>query len=337
MGWQPRLNAQGLRQRASALAITRDFFHQRDLIEVDTPVIGRATITDPQIEALAVTLHQQHQPVGEFYLQTSPEYFMKRLLAANAKEYADQKGPLLDFYQLAKVFRDNDLGRNHQIEFTLLEWYRQGFGLQQMITETLDFCGHFHQHLDGQPLSPARLVNYVNAFVDHFGVHPEQASHSELRQLLTKHGLVESVVSSDPNSTLVQLLFSTVIEPRLFREADDVTPIVITGYPLSQAALATCDPQRPDQAQRFEVYLRGIELANGYVEETNASVLRDRFRIDNEQRKLLGRPIKSLDDDFLAAHDAGLPACAGVALGFDRLLMVALKKTELAAVLPFPL
>lgn len=337
MAWQPRLNAQGLRQRARALALAREFFQQRDVIEVDTPVIGRSTITDPQIEALCVTLNHQHQPFGDCYLQTSPEYFMKRLLAANAIEHADENSPLLDFFQLGKVFRDNDLGRNHQIEFTLLEWYRQGFGLQQMINETLDFCCHFHQHLGGQPLSLARSVNYVNAFIEQFGVHPEHATDSELRHLITEHGLVESVVATDPGSTLVQLLFSTIIEPQLFLEVDDVTPLVITGYPLSQAALATSDPASPDQAQRFEVYLRGIELANGYVEESDAQVLRDRFRIDNQQRRLLGRTVKPVDEEFLAAHDSGLPACAGVALGFDRLLMVTLNKNQLAAVLPFPL
>ncbi len=302
-----------LKERASCLRLVREFFFDRDLLEVDCPAISHASSIDQHIDVMRVEMDQNRWA----YLHTSPEYKIKRLLAAG----------IGDCYQLSHVYRSEESGKLHNPEFTMLEWYRLGWEFTLFMEETLDLI----RLMLG--LLPASFINYRTALKTYAGIDYLHATSSELLACIDKHG---QQVSSDAQNwdkeTLLQFLMSAVVEPHLGKDQ----LLVLHDYPASQAALARTR-QNGDEtvAERFEIYYQGIELANGYHELTDVNEQRQRLYKEQEARKTMGKSHLPIDDNFLAALEKGLPPCCGVAVGFDRLLMLRLGKTALTDVLPF--
>jgi lysyl-tRNA synthetase class 2 len=297
------------------LAGVREFFAARGVLEVDTPTLSASAVSDPQIESLAT--HVAGMP-GPRYLSTSPEFPMKRLLAAGSG----------DIYQICKVFRDGERGRWHNPEFTMLEWYRLGFDDAALMTEVQDLTAGLlapHRRL----LLPAGRLTYRDALRQFAGVDAHSDNDATLQSAAAAQGAAHSA-ALDRDATL-DLLMGLVVGPRLGHDR----PCFICDYPASQASLARLKPGLPAVAARFELYIDGVEIANGFHELANAADQRARFAQDLALRRARGQIQPPLDERLLAALDSGLPDCAGVALGFDRLLAVALGATRLSDVMNF--
>jgi elongation factor P--(R)-beta-lysine ligase len=313
--WRPRASAATLALRAALLARTRRFFEERGVLEVDTPLVVRAPVSDPHIHSVEVTLGT----VGGF-LQTSPEYAMKRLIAAGVG----------DIYQVCHVVRAGEAGRLHNPEFTLIEWYRRGHSIGALMDE-VDALVRSLLSERAQPMK-ARRLTYREAFLRAHQPDPLGSPIEELLQAARQAGWVPSQERPATRDELLDLLMSTAVAPQLGRDA----LTFIHDYPASQAALARLNPLDPRVAMRFELYAGDIELANGFDELTAAVEQRARFEADNRARALMGLPVRAPDERLLAALEQGLPPCAGVALGFDRVVMLASGAQEIADVLPFP-
>lgn len=312
--WRPSATLTTLKQRAALLRAVREFFSQRDVLEVDTPLLSRFGVTDLHLENLTTEL--QAFPKRSLFLQTSPEYAMKRLVAAYQTS----------IYQLGKVFRDDLVGRHHNPEFTMLEWYRVGFTMTQLIDEVIALLQLTLGNLTVIQLS------YQQAFLQTLQLDPLTSTVAEIKAKLSEYSHVaELSARENDRDTLLQLAMSVIIEPSFCPQS--IT--VINDFPASQAALAQLCAQDTRVAKRFEVYVGGIELANGYQELTNASQQQQRFEDDNVLRQQHHKPARLADFRLIAALELGLPECAGVALGFDRLLMLQAKKDDIAQVLPF--
>lgn len=308
--WRPAADGGALRARAGLYRQIRAFFARRGLLEVETPLLGSAAVTDPALEAFAVAT-----PEGHRYLQTSPEYAMKRLLAAGSG----------DIYQLGKAFRAGESGRRHNPEFTLLEWYRLGFSAADLIRETGELVGEL-LGLRGWQVWPYRRL-----FAEILGIDPFAADQSAL-EAIARERLGEIPALGDRDA-LLDLLVSHLVEPAIA----DWGMVFVVDYPPSQAALARCRNRGGDSvAARFECYVDGLELANGYWEAADAAVLSQRFEADNVLRRQRGLPEMAIDQHLLDAVDAGLPDCAGIALGVDRLLALRLGATDLGQTISFP-
>jgi elongation factor P--(R)-beta-lysine ligase len=322
--WRPSAAPGALRQRAALLARTREFFAARGVLEVDTPVLVNAPASDVHIGSAAVQLapaqHGAAQAAPLLYLHTSPEYAMKRLLAAGSG----------DIYQICHVVRADERGRLHNPEFTLIEWYRVGWRLEALMDEvealTRALLGPCAAARSGERLS------YREAFVRELGLDPFEASDRELRRRAGRFGLEPGAAGDGDRDELLDFLMSCAVGPKLGQAA----LTFIHGYPASQAALARLDPHDPRSALRFELYCEGVELANGFQELQSAAEQRARFERDNAARRRAGRPAAPPDERLLAALAAGMPECAGVALGFDRVLMIALGASHIDEVLAFP-
>ena len=319
LNWQPTATVDTLRERARLIAMMRAFFAARDIWEVETPVLGQGGSTDVHLVSLS-SLARTDKGQRKLWLQTSPEFHMKRLLAADS-------GPI---FQLAKSFRDGEVGARHNIEFTMLEWYRPGFTLAQLIEETTALVAHV------LPQSPGPVVyyRYRELFHRHLEVDPFTTSLVTLRSLAAERGNMSAqALAEEGRDTCLDLLMGMVIEPTLGQQELSV----VVDYPASQAALARRHQDADGEwvASRFELYLNGIELANGYDELTDAEEQRQRFDADNAERRRLGLPEVDVDAHLLAALEQGLPASSGVALGLDRLIQLALGKTRLEEVLAF--
>jgi lysyl-tRNA synthetase class 2 len=296
------------------LGRVREFFAARQVLEVETPVLSPAAVTDPQIESLTTRVSGMPR---RYFLHTSPEYAMKRLLAAGSG----------DIYQLCKVFRDEEHGRWHNPEFTLLEWYRLGFDDAALMTEVEALVGAVlgaHRRL-----APAERLTYAEALHRHAGVEPHAADDAALARRAADLG-IECRAELDRDATL-DLLMGLVVGPKLGIHR----PCFICDYPASQASLARTKAGQPQVAARFELYIDGIELANGFHELADASEQRRRFEQDLATRRARGRVEPPLDEHLLDALKAGMPDCAGVALGFDRLVAVALGKARLSECMAF--
>lgn len=308
-----------LKKRSQALKTLRAFFYARSVMEVDTPILSSAATPDLHLRSLST----QVQVPGEadprtFYLHTSPEYPMKRLLCAGSG----------DIFYLGKVFRDGDVSRRHQVEFTLLEWYRLGFDLRAMMDETVKVV----QSLLGD--RPVEMISYEEAFESYAGLEAIHDTDAKSCQAcLAEHRVPEVVgVDADDKPLWEQLVLTEVIEPQLGR--GKVT--CLYHYPSREAALAQLHPQDERLALRFEVFVDGMELANGYQELADADEYRRRFEADLAQRSENGLPNVPMDEALLSALAVdGLPACSGVALGVDRLLMLAFQADDIRGVLPF--
>jgi lysyl-tRNA synthetase class 2 len=313
MSWRPTATLSALRHRAAMLAAARDFFAGRGVLEVETPILSSAAVSDPQIESLATRVAGM---AARSYLCTSPEYAMKRLLAAGSG----------DIYQICKVFRDAERGRWHNPEFTLIEWYRLGYDDAALMTEVEALVGCL---LAPRRLEPAERLSYSAALQRHAGVDAHGASDGDLTESARRHGVVcDAELDRDAK---LDLLMGLVVGPRLGLDR----PCFICDYPASQAALARLKPGLPPVAARFELYLNGIELANGFHELVNAGEQRARFGQDLALRRARGQAESPLDEHLLAALAAGMPDCAGVALGFDRLVALALGAPQLADAMAF--
>lgn len=314
MRWQPDAALDTLRLRAHLLARVRGFFADRGVLEVDTPLMCQATGTDPHLDALALEL----APGDWRYLQTSPEFAMKRLLAAGS-------GPI---YQLCKAFRRDESGQRHNPEFTMLEWYRPGFDDNQLMAEVAALMAACLPATVPDAAGIARL-SYRDLFRQHLTLDPFAATDDDLRACARRHTDTHALVLS--RDDLLNLLMALVIEPQL------QDPVFVVDFPASQAALAQInrDQHGNDVARRFELFVAGMELANGYLELTDSAEQARRFAADNRQREAAGRPVRAVDDRLLAALEHGLPACAGVALGFDRLVMLAAGAGHIREVLSF--
>ncbi len=292
------------------LAGVRTFFAQRQVMEVDTPVLAAHTVTDPHLRSLVVS--DGGARIG--YLQTSPEFMMKRLLAAGSGS----------IYQIAKAFRAGELGRHHHIEFVLVEWYRLGFSMFDLMDEVVDLI---HEFVGKKPV---RRVAYADLFSEAFSQDPLRSDLALWRELVREH--IPSVVHvPEDQDGCLDMLLSQVIVPTWSQE----TITCVCHYPASQAALARLCAEDVRVAERFEVYVGTVELANGYHELTDVHEQVERMREDNQVRGQMGLDEVVIDQDFLAALASGLPDCSGVALGFDRLFMLHLGKESLAEVVAF--
>jgi len=305
--WQPSAHFNILRLRASLYKQVRQFFSELEVLEVETPIFSAACVPDPNIEPFYSDYHGPNPK--RLFLQTSPELAMKRLLAAGSGA----------IFQITKVFRDKEAGRWHNPEFTLLEWYRPGFKQNDLIQE----INQLLQRLLHCP--PAEILTYCAAFEQYTGLHPIHSPLSILQNYTTQFGL------NLERDTCLQLIFSHQIEPQLTRLT------VIKDFPATQAALARKRLDNPELAERFEVYMQGIELANGFYELTDPVEQGQRFKQDLANRRALKLPTYPLDERFLAALESGLPDCAGVALGLDRLLMIMAGASHINEVLSFPI
>jgi len=305
--WKPTVAPGVLERRAQMLRLAREFFATRSIIEVETPTLTNSGVSDPHIASLTARLKVRGERT--YFLQTSPEYAMKRLLASGAP----------DIYQICKVFRDQEIGHLHQPEFTMVEWYRHGATLDDMIEETCAFIIEVSE----TPSLPVEKYRYRDIFLDTCHVDPLEADIDHLadcagRMIDTMTPDLRQRLGADRNAWL-DLLMSHVVVPGL---ASDRL-LAIHHFPADQAALARLDPAKPELAERFEIFLNGIELANGYRELTDAAEQRRRFNADLDRRRTAALPMMEPDQALLAALDFGLPECSGVAIGFDRLVMTA--------------
>ncbi len=317
--WAPSATLDNLRARARLLAAIRRFFAEREVLEVETPLLSQAAATDPHLDSF-VTAYQEPgaAQAASCYLHTSPEFAMKRLLAAGS-------GPI---YQLCKVFRQGERGRRHNPEFTMLEWYRPHWDHHALMDEVEDLVRSVLPARGA--LGPTERLSYVEAMRRLAGVHPLEDSIEQLAACAQGHGITMASVLVERDDWL-DLLMSHVVEPRL----GEAGLCFIYDYPRSQAALARISPSDPRLAQRFELYLRGVELANGFHELTDAAEQRARFQADLARRRAEGLNVVPMDEHLLAALAFGMPSCAGVALGVDRLCMLRCEAERIDEVISF--
>ena len=322
MSWQPSMSWQHAKQRANVLATIRKFFNERDVIEVETPLLSNGTITDvhldPFITQFNYSTDSNIEEAKALYAQTSPEFAMKRLLASG---YGC-------CYQICKAFRHEQHGRYHNPEFTMLEWYRVGFDHFQLIEEVAALLR------DVLACKDTESISYQNLFLREVNIDPLKATNEELTTLISEHGMLSDwLINEGSKDTLLQFVMSEIIEPRI---GNDI-PCFVYNFPASQASLAKISADDSRVAERFECYFKGIELANGFNELTDADQQLRRFRADNEIRSDMNKEQRPIDDNFIAALKHGLPKCSGVALGVDRLLMLALGAKSIDKVISFPI
>jgi lysyl-tRNA synthetase class 2 len=321
--WFPTADLNVQRLRARLLAQIRAFFAARGVLEVDTPALSVAANPDPNVASFTTCYTGPGLRHGHtLFLHTSPEFPMKRLLAAGSG----------CIYQIAKVFRDGEAGARHNPEFTLLEWYRVGFDHHRLMTEVTELVTGLLQGL--VDLRAAERLSYAQAFQRYLDLDPHQATVTDLAACVRAQGLAAppGMPENDPDPWL-DLLLTHCIEPHLGRGG----LTFLYDYPASQASLARLRQDDYPVGERFELYLEGIELANGFHELGDGNEQRRRFLHDKQIRIGRGLPGVPVDEHLLAALSAGLPACAGVALGFDRLLMIAAGRSSLQEVLAFPI
>ncbi len=307
--YRPSMTLDIALRKAEMLSDIRRFFMSRNVLEVTTPILSCHGNTDVFIKSVTANFTQQAK-ASMGYLHTSPEFAMKRVLA-------DYQVPI---YQICQVFRDDEKGHKHNIEFTMLEWYRPNFNLNQLANELNELIG-----VTLNKALPFKTYRYAQAFLDHLDIHPFSASIDALRQTSLKHNI--SLDMGDDRQGWLDLLFSHVIEPTLGFDL----PTLISDYPVATASLARIekDDDGFDVAKRFELYINGFEIANAYDELANGDELLNRFHQDNQRRATLGLPIIPIDTHLIAACDE-LPPCSGIALGIDRLFMVREKLSDIS-------
>ncbi len=311
--WQPTATLHSLTIRARALSHIREFFSRKHILEVETPLLGSHTVTDPNIESFVL-----EQQLSKHYLQTSPEYSMKRLLAAG----------MPDIYQICKCFRQSEQGDKHNPEFTIIEWYRLGFSLQQIMNETVDLiCAVLS---NSNVLSEkVEYITYANLFEKILGKSFFELSETDFDRLCSQYGMCS--VSAISLQQKIDFSFSHIIAPQF--DSNKLT--CVFDYPAEQAALAKLNVNDNIVAQRFEVFCGPLELANGYVELTDPDIQLTRFNNDQVCRKANNQMQIDIDQRLIDAQKFGLPDCAGVAVGLDRLLMLLLDVNSIDQVMSF--
>ncbi|WP_439259534.1 elongation factor P--(R)-beta-lysine ligase [Lonepinella sp. BR2930] len=311
--WQPTATIKNLLARAKIMAEIRRFFSERGILEVETPILSEFGVTDVNLSTFSTEFVAPFNKPKTLWLNTSPEYHMKRLLAAGSGA----------IFQLCHVFRNEEAGRRHNPEFTMLEWYRPFFDMYRLINEVDDLLQNI---LDCEP---TESLSYQFVFQQYVGLDPLSASKAELISKAKKYNFICD--ENEDRDTLLQFLFSEVVEPKI----GQTRPVAIYHFPASQAALAQISSEDHRVAERFEFYYKGLELANGFHELTDAHEQFNRFEQDNHVRQKLGLPIRSIDSRFLAALQVGMPNTSGVALGVDRLMMIALGAETIEQVMAF--
>ena len=307
--WRPTAAPGQLQARALLLREIREFFAERKVMEVETPLISMSGNTDPEIQSI--------RTADGGYLRTSPEFALKRLLASGSG----------DIYELGRVFRGDEAGRTHNPEFTMLEWYRKGFSHHRLMDEVTDLvkrCGR--GKFDRWPV---QKLSYRELFLHYAGLDPFDADEHTLAECAQKNGIDELELT---RRQWLDLLLSVVIQPAM----PEHCLTYVHDFPADQAALARVRQDNPPVAERFELYLGRTELANGYQELTDAAEQARRFEADNRQRESRGQPVYQADHNLVKALEHGLPECAGVALGVDRLLMAVTGAASITEVLAFP-
>ncbi|WP_439239766.1 MULTISPECIES: elongation factor P--(R)-beta-lysine ligase [unclassified Lonepinella] len=312
--WQPTAPIKNLLARAKIMAEIRRFFSERGVLEVETPILSEFGVTDVHLSTFSTEFTAPFNAQSKtLWLNTSPEYHMKRLLAAGSGA----------IFQLCHVFRNEEAGQRHNPEFTMLEWYRPFFDMYRLINEVDDLLQNI---LDCEP---AESLSYQFVFQEYVGLDPLSASKAELVNKAKQHHFICD--ETEERDTLLQFLFSEVVEPKIGQDR----PVAIYHFPASQAALAQISSEDHRVAERFEFYYKGLELANGFHELTDAHEQANRFEQDNQLRQKLGLPTRAIDTRLLAALQAGMPNTSGVALGVDRLIMIALGAERIEQVLSF--
>ncbi|MEY3219705.1 MAG: hypothetical protein RIT27_1062 [Pseudomonadota bacterium] len=309
--WQPDASLEILQRRAALYATIRNFFARRGVLEVETPILGSCCAPETGINPFVTHYHGSNS--RSLYLQSSPELAMKRLLAAGSGA----------IFQLTRAFRDGEAGRLHNPEFSILEWYRPDFNQDLLMDEVnawLIEVAHF---------PPATRCCYRSLFQEVLQFDPLDISLAKLRALVYQKTAYNA--EQTDRDTCLQLLLSHLIEPVIGANE----PIMVYDFPASQAALARLNPDDPQVACRFEVYFKGVELANGFHELTDPVEQRRRFEIEIAHKMQQNVPISPIDERFLAALNNGLPDCAGVAIGIDRVLMLMTNNRSLNKVLTF--
>ena len=321
--YAPTMTLAMAQQRAKFIGDIRQFFISRQVLEVQTPLLSQAGNTDTFLQSVAAHVTYQDRP-HTYYLHTSPEFAMKRLLASWQ----------VPIYQICPVFRDNEIGVRHNIEFTMLEWYQPNYSLDDMAGELNELLTALYGH----PMVMSHY-RYVDAFMDFVGIHPLTASLSALQAVAEDMGLIgfdfNDADDSEANrrQSWLDLLFSHAVEPNLGHDL----PTLIIEYPPATAALAktALDKEGNKIAKRFELYINGIEIANAYDELADGPALRARFEQDNQLRQRHHLPQMPIDEHLIAASDDLIP-CSGIAVGVDRLLMVITGAKTLEEVIAFP-
>ena len=316
--WRPAASRTALFLRARVLRDIRAFFDQRGVLEVETPLLSRACATDPNLSSFT-TRYQQ----AELFLNTSPEFCMKRLVAAHGEAV----------FQICKAFRADELGPVHNPEFTILEWYRPGYDMFALMDEVAELV---HTLASAHELDHDRIqkISYADAFREAAGLDPHTASADECRLCAVRHGVEQPVGLGDAVDEWLDWLLTQLVMPSF--QTGGFT--FLYDYPRSQAALAELRRDRDGNtvAARFELFYGEMELANGFDELRDAAEQRARFDHDNRLRNLTGLMPSTIDEYLLQALAQGLPACGGVALGLDRLLMVLDRASSIEQVLAFP-
>lgn len=305
-----------IQQRAFLYRQIRRFFAEKQVLEVETPILSSAANSDLEIEVFSTQAIVENNTAA--YLRTSPEFFHKRLLAAGSG----------DIFEIAKVFRQAENSTIHNPEFSLLEWYRQDFSLLQLMDEVAELIQRL-RHDFKLPKLIIQSISYVEIMQQHCGLNPLQLNLQELNQLCYQHGYHGEALTQ---SAAFDFLFAIVIEPKLRNSEQG---LFIYHFPACQAALAQLHPQQNQLCLRFEFLYRGIELANGYQELTDPIQQQQRFNQDQQRRAARQRPTHPIDQNLIQALTT-LPDCSGVAIGLDRLLMTLLNHQNLTAILPFP-
>lgn len=323
--YAPTMSLAVAQQRAQFMSNIRQFFLKQQVLEVQTPLLSQAGNTDTFLQSVAAQVTYQDKP-STYYLHTSPEFAMKRLLASWQ----------VPIYQICPVFRDNEIGTRHNIEFTMLEWYQPNYSLADMAAEV----GELLEMLYGYPVV-MNHYRYVDAFMDFVGIHPLTARLAALQAVAEDKGLMGFDFNSehsndseaDRRQSWLDLLFSHAVEPHLGHDL----PTLIVEYPPATAALAktALDKEGNEIAKRFELYINGIEIANAYDELADGQALRARFEKDNQLRARHDLPIMPIDEHLIKASDDLIP-CSGIAVGIDRLFMVIVGAGSLEEVISFP-
>ncbi len=312
--WRPTAGNQLIKLRADMYTKIRQFMAEREVLEVETPVLSHASVTAVQLESFRSEYSSPQTSLGNIlYLQTSPEYAMKRLLASGTGA----------IYQISKVFRNEEQGKLHNPEFTMLEWYHPDYDHHQLMRELELFLNLFG-------MNHCEKVSYAEVFLEHTGLNPHTCDTNDLKSVAQQHGLSSTL---EERSGLLDFIFSYKITSTL----GNTRPLLIYDYPTCQCALAKLSDGMPKVAERFELFINGMEIANGFHELTDADEQLGRFKEDLALRKKVKRPALPIDHLFMDALKQGLPDCAGVAVGIDRLLMAMTGVKDIREVLTFPI
>jgi lysyl-tRNA synthetase class 2 len=318
--WRPTCSVEHLRLRAQVLADIRKFFAERSVLEVETPLLSQGIGTDPQL-AFFTTEYSLVPQKQTLFLQTSPEFAMKRLLAAGSGS----------IYQIAKAFRNGESGRFHNPEFTMLEWYHVGFKLAELMDECADLIARLFDYR--KPLMETERFTYQAIFQRYTGLDPLEFSYPQFCAYALDNQLPEAVsICGNDHAIWLDFIFSHKVQPYLGRNA----LCMVYGFPVCQSSLARINEHDPLITDRVELFIDGVELGNGYFELTDAKEQSERFDKELDIRRQRNLPASVKDERLIAALQAGLPECSGMAIGLDRLLMLLSDSASIEDVLGFP-